>query len=81
MKIFVKAKPRSKRPSVEQIDETHYLVAVKERPQDGKANAAVIRALAEYFDLTVSHIRLVSGGASRQKVFEIFSKNREHFPS
>ncbi|MEK7158077.1 MAG: DUF167 domain-containing protein [Patescibacteria group bacterium] len=69
----MKAKPRSKWQDVEKIDETHYIIAVKERPQDGRANLAVIRALAEHFDLAVSSIRLVSGVASKQKVFEIFS--------
>ena len=51
MKIFVKAKPNAKVERVEKIDETHFVVAVKEPPLRGKANAAIVSALAEYFGI------------------------------
>src|SRR3989338_9497975 len=51
MKIFVKTKPRSKQERVEKIDETHFIVAVKEIPIEGRANKAIIKALADYFDV------------------------------
>jgi hypothetical protein len=73
MKIFVKVKPNAKHASVEKLDETHYAVAVKEPPVEGKANAAVAKALAEHLGVPASRVRLVSGHTSRQKVFEIFS--------
>jgi hypothetical protein len=71
MKIFVKAKPNAKTASVEKIDETHYFVAVKEPPVQGKANVAVMEALAEYFKKGISHFRIVSGFSAKQKVVEI----------
>lgn len=71
MKIFVKAKPRSKEERVEKIDDTHFVVFVKEPPVQGRANAAISRALAEYFEVPASSILLVSGFASKEKTFEL----------
>ncbi len=71
MKIFVKAKPNAKEELVEKIDETHFVVAVKEPPKQGKANAAIARALAEYFSVSSLKIRLVSGFSSKNKLFEV----------
>ena len=71
MRIFVKAKPSAKKESVEKIDEFHFAVSVKEPPKDGQANKAIVRALAEYFNVSSSAIRLVAGFSSKQKIFEI----------
>ena len=48
-----------------------FIVAVKEPPKDGKANRAIERALAEYFNVPPSRVRIVSGHASRENVVEI----------
>jgi uncharacterized protein YggU (UPF0235/DUF167 family) len=48
-----------------------YKVSVKEAPVAGKANEAIIEALAEYFDTAKSNITLISGQTSKQKIFEI----------
>lgn len=71
MKIFVQAKPNAGEEKVEKIDETRFVVAVKEPPVQGRANAAIQKALAEYFKIAPSRVRLVSGYSSKQKVFEI----------
>ena len=71
MKIFITAKPMAKEDRVEKIDDTHFKVSVKEPPIQGRANRAVARVLAEYFKVPVTRVNLVSGFASRQKVFEV----------
>ena len=83
MRILVKAKPRSKVEKVERVGQPTldlgdkktelvvYKVSVKEPPVDGRANEAVVKALAKYFDVAISNVRLVSGETSRQKIFEI----------
>lgn len=71
MKIFVKAKPGSKEEKVEKLDETHYKVSVKEPPVQGEANAAIIRALAEYFGISPLKVKIISGHTSRKKIIEI----------
>ena len=71
MKILITAKPGARHPRVERIDDTHIVVAVKERPHDGKANAAIIKAVAAHFGVAASHVRIVSGGGARNKIVEI----------
>jgi uncharacterized protein YggU (UPF0235/DUF167 family) len=85
MKIIIKAKTRAKVTKVERVDQpvldlgeekgktklVTYKVAVKEAPINGKANEAIIEALAEYFDTAKSNINLISGQSSKQKIFEI----------
>ncbi len=73
MKIFVKAKPAAKEEKVEKIDETNFVVSVKEPPVQGRANAAISKALAEYFKVSNSQVKLISGFSSKQKVFEILT--------
>ncbi len=71
MRINVKAKPHSHEEKVEKIDEGHFLVAVKELPEDGKANAAIEKALAGYLGIAKSRVHIVSGHSSKQKIVEI----------
>ena len=68
MKIFVKAKPLSKEEKIEKIDEINFIVWVKEPPKGGKANRAIAKALALYFNVAPSCVNLVSGFSSKQKV-------------
>lgn len=82
MKIIVKAKTKAKVTKVERVTQPSlgldnkeelvtYKVSVKEAPVDGRANEAIIKALAEYFDVAPSSISLVTGQTSKQKVFMI----------
>ena len=71
MKYFVKAKPSSKNPFIVQKDATHFEIAVKEPPIDGKANEAVEKALAEYLDRPPSEVRVMKGATSKNKVVEV----------
>jgi uncharacterized protein len=71
MKINVKAKAGAREEKVEKIDESNFVVSVKEPPVQGKANFAITKALAEYFGTSSYNVRLISGFSSKQKVFEI----------
>lgn len=71
MKIIVKTKPGSKTDKIEKIDEANYIVYVKEPPINGRANVAVIKLLADYFDISPSLIEIISGYMARVKVIEI----------
>lgn len=71
MKVFVLAKPAAKEEKVEAIDDTHFRVWVKEPPVKGKANEAVIRAVAGYFEIAPGRVRIVAGHSSRNKMLEI----------
>ncbi len=54
-----------------ETDMVTYKVSVKEAPVAGKANDAIVRVLAEYFEVGVGRVRLVVGQTSKQKIFEI----------
>lgn len=71
MKIFVKTKTGAKDDDIEKIDETHFIVSVKERPIKGQANRGIIRVIANYFKVSKSEVRIVSGFTSFQKILEI----------
>jgi len=71
MRINVKAKPASREEKVEKIDETNFIVSVKEPPIQGRANKAIIETLAKYFDISAIRIRIVFGATSRNKIIEI----------
>lgn len=78
MKIFVRAKPGVKKAYVkettdlfEKKGERHFVVAVAERATDGKANRAIEHALAEYFDVPASRVRIISGQTAKGKIVEI----------
>lgn len=83
MRIFVKVKTGAKNEKIERIDPvklpkgnhgagaTHFIVSVKDQPISGKANIAVIEAIAEFLDIAPSRINIVRGLTSRNKVFEV----------
>lgn len=71
MKIIVKAKPGGREDKIEKIDESNYIVHIKAPPVDGKANAAIIRLLADYFNVSPSLVEIISGHMARTKVIEI----------
>lgn len=71
MKISVIAHPNSKKPRVDKDLLNTFHVYVSEPPLEGKANKAVIEALAEYFHIKKSNVILLSGEKSKRKNFII----------
>jgi uncharacterized protein len=73
VKISIIAHPNSKKPRIEKdlLDTLH--IYVNAPPLEGKANMAAIEALAEYFNVKKSYVRLISGAKSKTKIFEIFN--------
>ncbi len=70
--VSVHVKPGSKKgPLVETGPDGELTVYVRERAVDGKANAAVIRVLAEHFGVPRSRVELTGGASSRIKRFRI----------
>ena len=71
MKIFVSVKSGAREDEIEKIDNTHYIISVKERPVKGQANRGVVRVLADYLGVAKSKIKMTSGFTSSQKTLEI----------
>jgi uncharacterized protein YggU (UPF0235/DUF167 family) len=67
---------REKDEIIEKKDD-EFEVRVKEKTEEGRANRAVIKVLANYFKVDESKIILIKSFKERNKIFEIkrFNKN------
>ncbi|MDR3583090.1 MAG: DUF167 domain-containing protein [Candidatus Pacebacteria bacterium] len=74
MRIYVKVTPRSSRNEVVKISDGEYKVRLTAAPVDGAANEALVKLLAEYFDVAKSNIKIVGGKSARTKVVDIDAK-------
>jgi uncharacterized protein len=71
MRISIKARPGASKEQVVKGPGKELRVYLKASPVEGKANEALIRILAEYFDVNKSKIRIITGRQSRNKLIEI----------
>lgn len=71
MKLELIAHPHSKRPRVEKDLLGGWHVYVSQPPLAGRANAAIIAALAGHFKISKAQVKLLRGGRSKLKLFEI----------
>ena len=68
-KLRVTAHPRAKCPRVVAGMDGTFNVYVVEPPENGRANRAIQKALADYLDMAPSLLTLVSGESFKQKIF------------
>lgn len=68
MKLFITVKTNSKKPGVDKIDETHFVVRVAAAPVEGLANEAVLRALAAFLNKAPSSLSIIAGFRSKKKI-------------
>jgi len=66
----VRVTPRASRNAVA-VEEGRLRVTVTTVPEDGKANAAVVKLLSKALGVAKTRIVLVRGATSRDKVFRI----------
>lgn len=71
MRVNVIVHPNSRKERVEKDIMGQINVYVAAPPVEGRANAAAIKALSEYFKVKKNAITLLSGQKSRLKLFEI----------
>jgi len=71
MRIQVKVTPRAKRPGVATAADGTLAVKVRAPATDGRANDAVIEALAAHFGVPRRAVTIVHGHTSRRKLVEI----------
>ena len=69
--ITVRAKPGVKKEYIKRLDAESFEVAVSEPPVKGRANAAIIKALALHFNIPSYQVSIISGNTSRLKKVEI----------
>lgn len=71
MLVKIHVNPGSKKEGVVKIAEDKLKVSVKEKPENGAANARTIELLALYFAVPPGKVRLVKGAREPHKIFEI----------
>ena len=78
MKIAVRAKPGVKKEYIEEVtglfgnkDERRFVVAVRERATEGRANRAIEKAIAEYFKVPSSRVTIIAGHTAKEKIVEV----------
>lgn len=71
MKLLVVVHPNSKKERIETDLFGQHHIYVDKPPLEGKANMAVIVALAKYFKTGKNKVHLLKGAKSKQKLFEI----------
>jgi uncharacterized protein YggU (UPF0235/DUF167 family) len=73
MTLSARVTPGAKKTAIEQTADGTWKIRLRARAVEGAANAALVEQLAEWLDVPKSHIRLVRGQSSRQKVLAIES--------
>lgn len=68
--IVVRVKPQGKKNSVEK-DGDLFVVRTTAPAHEGRANDAVTKLLAHYFNIAPSRVTLIRGAAMKEKVFKI----------
>lgn len=71
MRIYAKVTPRAGKNEVAKISEGEYKVKVTAPPEKGRANAAVIELLANFFGVPKNAIIIVGGKTARIKIIDI----------
>lgn len=70
-RIAIRATPRSSRDSIEPGPGGVFVVRVTAPPDEGKANAAVCRVIADALGVPKSAVSVVRGHTARQKTIEV----------
>lgn len=71
MKLTIRVKPKAREQRIELLEDGSYKVSVLAVAGKGRANQAVIAALAEHLHVPKVTIKIHSGHTSRTKVVEI----------
>ena len=70
-KVKLRVIPRARQNKIDVDENGTYRIHITATPVDGAANAAVIKMVADYYDVPKSHIKIIRGETSRDKVIEI----------
>jgi uncharacterized protein (TIGR00251 family) len=77
IRFRVRVSPGAKKPSIGGCHDGALKIAVAAPADKGKANAAVIKALAKRLDVAKSNVEITAGQTRREKTIEITSVDAE----
>lgn len=73
MKYQVRVKPGSSQEKII-LSDTEITVFLRAKAHDGEANDALIKLLAKHFHVGKTHVKILRGQKSKQKLIEILEK-------
>lgn len=73
MQVSVRVVAGAKKEKVEALPNNRLKISVKQKPEQGVANARVIELVAEHFKIAPQKVRIVKGHKSPSKILEIGS--------
>lgn len=71
MRLQIRVTPRARQPAVSTADDGSLVVKVRAPAEDGRANEAVVEALAAHFGVSKRAVSIVRGHSSRRKLVEV----------
>ncbi len=71
MKIQVRVTPRARRRGIERAEDGTWIVRVTEPAEGGRANKALVDALAAHFGVPKRSITIVCGHTARLKLIDV----------
>ena len=77
VRIKVRAQPRAPRNEVVEYRGETLRIRVKNPPEKGKANTAILELLSEFLGVSRSHVKVLRGFTSRDKLIAVESLNEE----
>lgn len=73
--LAIKVQPKAGHDRLAKVEAQHLKIQLKAPAEDGKANAALIRFLQDFFNVPRGNIKILLGEKSRSKWVEISGLN------
>ena len=71
MILKIKVKPNSGKQEINIVSGDEYIISLKKRSEDNKANIELLNLLKRYFNISVQNIKIIKGLKSRNKIIEV----------
>jgi len=69
--LRIKVKPNARSSALEELSDGTWLARIASPPVDGKANAELVKLLAEHFGVRKAQVTIKSGASGRLKLVQI----------
>jgi uncharacterized protein len=69
--LQIKVKPQSRVQTLTEQGDGTWLAQIKAQPVDGKANTALIKLVAQHFDVRAAQVSIKTGASARLKLVTI----------
>lgn len=79
MDVNIIAKPRSSQVFIEIMEDNSLVIHVKEPPDKGKANKAILKLISKTFGIPSSKMSILRGAKTTSKIIRIEDLEKEAF--